>query len=40
VERDPAYPPFITRQSQLRLPWCRTDWAAHHAGFSTPERDL
>lgn len=40
VARDPAYPLFITGQSELRLPWCRTDWAAHHAGFSTPERDV
>lgn len=37
VARDPALPLAITAQSQLRLPWCWTDWTANRAAFTVPE---
>lgn len=37
VEVDPSHPVPISRQSELTLPWCRTDWAKNSSGFSTPE---
>ncbi|MFI7661822.1 pyridoxal-phosphate dependent enzyme [Micromonospora parva] len=36
VTRAPSLPLFITRQDELQLPWCRTDWTRHGTAFPTP----